>query len=67
MTAAARTTDNGMPVYRVIYTDGESYVTAMAHGVTPDQARAYFVGRDIEQLDEKTIKRVQDVQPEPQP
>lgn len=40
--------------YRVTLSDGSSYITSMAHDVTLAQARAYFVGRSIEQPDEKT-------------
>lgn len=34
----------GLPAFRVVLSDGSSYVTSMACGVTLDQARAYFMG-----------------------
>ncbi|CAB4171818.1 hypothetical protein UFOVP930_22 [uncultured Caudovirales phage] len=37
-------TRSEMPAFRVHLDDGTSYVTSMAHGVTLDDARAYFVG-----------------------
>jgi len=42
-----------LPAYRVTMSDGTSYVTNMAHGVTLEQARAYFVGNWFEQPYEK--------------
>jgi len=40
---------------RVSLSDGTSYVTSMAAGVTLADARAYFVGKWFEQADEKTM------------
>jgi hypothetical protein len=42
--------------YRVHRSDGSSYVTSMAVGVTLEDARAYFVGQ-VQYLDlEETVK-----------
>jgi hypothetical protein len=35
-----------LPAFRVRRSDGSSYVTSMAHGVTLGEARAYFVGQE---------------------
>jgi hypothetical protein len=58
--AAAAETRN-LPAFRVIYTDGTSYVTSMSKSTTLENARAYFVDASIEQMD-GTCKRVSDVQ-----
>jgi len=51
--AAKMATDvnNGLPAYRVIYEDGDSYVTSMAKGITLDEAKKYFIGQSFEQGD----------------
>lgn len=51
-----------LPAFRVIYEDGESYITSMAHGVTLADARAYFVGQTFTQADEQTKKTVATVE-----
>lgn len=43
-----------LTAYRVTLSDGTSYVTNMAAGVTLEEARAYFIGQPFEQADEKT-------------
>ena len=47
-----------LPAYRVTLSDGSSYVTSMALGVTLDRARAYFVGNQFEQSDGQLLKAV---------
>ena len=56
-------TNRGMPAFRVMYENGQSYVTSMAKGITLAQARDYFVGKPFEQHDEKTVLVVQRVDP----
>jgi hypothetical protein len=48
------TTSRTLPAYRVHLSDGSSYITSMAHGITLDQAKAYFVGQWFVQNDETT-------------
>ncbi len=45
---------SNLPAYRVYLSDGSTYVTSMAQGVTIGQARAYFVGQWFTQSDEVT-------------
>ena len=52
-----------LTAYRVHLSDGSSYVTEMAAGVTLEDARAYFVGQRFEQSDEKTILEAVAVEP----
>ena len=47
--------NSGMTAYRVTYDDGSSHMTSMAHGITLDEARAYFIGQRLEQADERTM------------
>ncbi len=44
-----------LTAYRVTMSDGSSYETSMAAGITLEEARAYFIGQPQEQPDEKTI------------
>ena len=48
------TTARTLPAYRVHLSDGSSYITSMAHGITLDQAKDYFVGQWLIQDDETT-------------
>ena len=51
-----------LTAYRVHLSDGSSYVTSMAAGVTLEQARAYFLGStqflDIEETKKVTVTDV---------
>lgn len=49
---------NQLTAYRVHLDNGTDYVTSMAATVTPEQARAYFVGQEFEQRDGSTAKCV---------
>lgn len=51
-----------LPAYRVTMSDGSSYVTSMAKGVTLEDARAYFLGQSLVQSDERTMLRVTNVE-----
>lgn len=53
--STTRDNNGGMSAYRVTYDDGSSHMTSMAHGITLDEARAYFIGQRFEQADERTI------------
>jgi len=44
-----------LSAYRVTLSDGSSYETNMAAGITLEEARAYFIGQRFEQPDETTI------------
>jgi hypothetical protein len=50
-----------LPAFRITFTDGISYVTSMAIGVTLEMAKAYFVGARLSQWDE-SIKTVESVE-----
>lgn len=52
-----------LTAYRVTMSDGSSYTTHMAAGVTLEDAREYFVGKQFEQADEKTILTAVKVEP----
>lgn len=52
-----------MPAYRIHLSDGTSYVTSMAKGVTLEMATAYFLGHWFEQPDEKTKLQCVKVEP----
>lgn len=47
-----------LSAYRVYLSDGTSYATDMAAGITLAEARAYFVGQEFEQPDERLLKAV---------
>ena len=53
-----------LTAYRVTLSDGSSYVTSMAAGVTLEQARAHFVGQPFEQANGSSLTAI-DVQPVP--
>lgn len=44
---------NNLPSFRVYLSNGTSYVTSMAKNVTLEDAKRYFIGRIIEDHDEK--------------
>jgi L-fucose isomerase-like protein len=44
-----------LTAYRVTLSDGSSYATNMAAGVTLEEARAYYIGNWFEQPDERTM------------
>lgn len=50
-----------LPAFRVFYTNGESYVTSMAAGVTLSDAQAYFVGQVHTSYDETETRTVKEV------
>jgi hypothetical protein len=52
-----------LPAFKITLNDGSSYVTSMAHGVTLEQAKAYFLGQPFTQADETTILTVVTVEP----
>lgn len=56
-----------LPAFRVHLSDGSSYVTSMAQGVTLEQAQAYFVGQWFEQADERTMLQAVAVEVEAPP
>jgi hypothetical protein len=45
-----------LTAYLVIYSDGERRPTAMAAGITLEQARDYFVGKKFTNRDEVTSR-----------
>ena len=52
-----------LTAYHVTMSDGSSYNTSMAAGITLAEARAYFIGQWFEQADEKTMLQAVAVDP----
>lgn len=47
-----------LPVFKITYNNGSSYVTSMAEGITIDQAKEYFLNQSFVQSDETTFLTV---------
>ena len=47
-----------LPAYKITLSNGSSYITSMAAGITLDDARAYFLGQWFTQPDETRLQAV---------
>lgn len=54
---------SNMPAYRVVYSNGKSYTTSVATGITLKDAREYFIGSTHLDRNENVIGTVSNVEP----